>query len=34
MGSFVSNGARLVPVAAYMSYKLFNKKGRRTHRRR
>ena len=34
MGSFVSNGARLVPVAAYMGYKLFNKKGRRTHRRR
>lgn len=34
MGSFVSNGARLVPVAAYMGYKLFNKKaGRRTRRR-
>lgn len=33
MGSFVSNGARLVPVAAYMGYKLLNKKGRRTRRR-
>jgi hypothetical protein len=34
MGAFVENGARLVPVAAYMGYKLLNKKGRRTHRRR
>lgn len=34
MGSFVSNGARLIPVASYMGYTLFSKKGRRTHRRR
>jgi broad specificity phosphatase PhoE len=35
MGSFVSNGTRLLPVASYMGYKLFSgKKGRRTHRRR
>ncbi len=30
MGSFVENGARLIPVASYMGYKLFSgKKGRR-----
>ena len=33
MGSFVSNGARLIPVASYMGYKLFSKKGRRITRK-
>lgn len=33
MGSFVSNGARLIPVASYMGYKMFSKKDRRTRRR-
>ena len=33
MGSFVSNGARLVPVAAYMGYKLLGKKGKRATRK-
>lgn len=37
MGSFVANGARLIPAAGYMGYRMFEKasktrKGRRGHR--
>ena len=34
MGQFASAGLRLLPVAGYMGYKMFNKKGSRKTRRR
>jgi len=34
MGSFVNVGTRLVPVAAYMGYKLWNKEPRKTRKTR
>jgi hypothetical protein len=33
MGSFVANGSQLIPVAAYMGYKMMKKSGRKTRRR-
>ena len=33
MGQFASAGLRLIPVAGYMGYKMFNKKGSRKSRK-